>query len=97
MRNWKDIYHPQCSQLSQLVMATAKLIITQQVVLLNKCSQCITRPRVVETAIREEQVGAPTVPSAVIRGSNNLKTFSVTNMSKCHMMSQCVTSISFLS
>jgi hypothetical protein len=37
------------------VVATANLIITQQVVILNKCSQCITRPRVVETAIREEK------------------------------------------
>jgi hypothetical protein len=45
---------------------------------------------------QSKQVGAPTVPSAVIKGYNYLKTFSVTNMSKCHMMSQCVTSISFL-
>jgi hypothetical protein len=47
---------------------------------------------------QEEQVGAPTVPSAApsLEGPMNLKTFSVTNMSKCHMVSQCVTSISFL-
>jgi hypothetical protein len=32
-----------------------------------------------------------------LEGPINLKTFIVTNMSKCHMMSQCVTSISFLS
>jgi hypothetical protein len=43
-----------------------------------------------------EQVGAPTVPSAVIDGSMNLKTFRVTDMSKCHIVSQCVTSISLI-
>jgi hypothetical protein len=32
-----------------------------------------------------------------LEGPINLKTFSVTNMSKCYMMSQSVTSISFLS
>jgi hypothetical protein len=32
-----------------------------------------------------------------LEGPINLKTFSVTNISKCHMMSQCDTSYSFLS
>jgi hypothetical protein len=35
------------------------------------------------------------VPSAVIRGPMNLKTFGATDVSKCHIMSRCITYISF--
>jgi hypothetical protein len=46
-----------------------------------------------ETGLQEKQVGAPTVPWAVIRGSNKLEDF------RCQIhvkVSHCVTSISFL-
>jgi hypothetical protein len=36
-------------------MGKANLIITQQVVLLNRYSQCVTRPRVAETVTRDEK------------------------------------------
>jgi hypothetical protein len=35
------------------------------------------------------------LPSAVIRGSNAFKDFGVTELPQCHIVSPCVTSISF--
>jgi hypothetical protein len=49
-----------------------------------------------EFSFLRKHVCAPTVPSAVIRGSNELEDFGVTDVSKCHILSKCVTSILFL-